>query len=870
MKNGYRSVRCSRILLHLPLLRLSLSSSSAFHVYLAVRQKTYSHLLQDITLQQAAEAGRQTHAHMIASGFNPTILVYNCLINMYVKTSNIAYASQVFDRMPERDLVSWNTLIAGYAQCGLMDVANAIFQFMSNRDVISWNSLIAGYVHNGDCWMSIDLFSQMRQAGIEPDRTSFAIILKACASLDEIVSGICVHCLSLKTGFCSDVFTGSAVVDMYAKCRELDAAYQVFHEILEKNWVSWSAMIAGYAQNDQPWHGLELFIEMQRAGVGVSQSTYASIFRCCACVRALQLGYAAHGHALKADFLSDVIVGTAIVDMYAKCDRLDYARQVFILLPEHTLQSWNSIIIGHVRDGQAFEAFRLFSEMQSSINRVDGITLSGVLSACAGVEGLWLGIQVHALMVKTRFEADICVANALLDMYAKCGLICAACYVFNRMDSKDSVSWNAIVSAHQQNGFYYKTLLYFNEMRNCSMEPDEFTYGSILKACAALSSLNLGMEIHSCIIKSAFGSDLFLCGALIDMYYKCGSVKDAHMIHDRIGKQSLVSWNAIISGFSQQKQSEEALTFFCKMLETGLRPDHFSYATVIDACANLASISLGKQIHSQIIKEDLQGDLFISSTLVDMYSKCGCMHDSLQMFRKMSIKDHVSWNAMINGYAQHGLGEEALAIFELMQQEKVHPNNATFVAVLRACAYVGLFNDGAHYFQLMSNHYGLVPQIEHYACMVDIYGRSGKIYDATALIKKMPFEADAVIWRTLLCACRDCANVEVAEEAAKCILNLDPYDSAVYILLSNVYAEAGMWMEVSNMRQMMRQNKLKKEPGCSWIEVRNQLHAFLVADHAHPRSGDIYNMLNDLISEMKFSGYIPYCDIDIYDEEENL
>ncbi|KAF3774396.1 Pentatricopeptide repeat-containing protein [Nymphaea thermarum] len=860
----------STILPRLPFRRrVPVSFFSASLPSLSVRQKTYSHLLQEITSQQAAEAGKQAHAHMITSGFNPTIFVYNCLISMYIKTSNLAYACQVFNRMPERDLISWNTLLAGYAQSGLMDVANAVFQSMSDRDVISWNSMIAGYLHNGDCWVSIDLFSQMRQAGIEPDRISFAIIFKACASLDGIVWGICVHCLSLKMGFGSDVFSGSALVDMYAKCRELGAAYQVFHEMPEKNWVSWSAMIAGYAQNDQSWHGLELFIEMQRAGVGVSQSTYASIFRCCACARALQSGSAAHGHALKANFDLDVVVGTSIIDMYAKCGRLDYARQVFVLLPEHTLQSWNSIIIGHVRNSQAFEALRLFSKMQSSIIGVDEITLSGVLSACAGAGCLSQGLQVHALVVKTRYQSDICVANALLDMYAKCGFINAACDVFNRMERKDSVSWNAIVSAHEQNGLHYKTLLYFNEMRRWSMEPDEFTYGSVMKSCATLSSLNLGMEIHSCIVKSALGSDLFVCGALIDMYCKCGSVKDAHIIHERIGKQSLVSWNAIVSGFSQQKQSEEALTFFYKMLEAGLKPDHFTYATVLDACANLASISLGRQIHCQIIKEDLRGDLFISSTLVDMYSKCGCMHDSLQMFRKMSNKDHVSWNAMINGYAQHGLGAEALAIFKLMQQEKVQPNHATFVAVLRACAYVGLFDDGAHYFQLMSNQYGLNPQIEHYACMVDIYGRSGKICDAMALIKKMPFEADAVIWRTLLCACRDCANVEVAEIAAKSILKLDPYDSAIYILLSNVYAEAGMWMEVSNMRQMMKQNRLKKEPGCSWIEVRNQLHAFLVGDHAHPRSEDIYKMLNCLISDMKFVGYIP-CDIDTYDEEENL
>ncbi|KAK9272083.1 hypothetical protein L1049_002452 [Liquidambar formosana] len=653
---------------------------------------------------------------------------------------------------------------------------------------------------------------------------------------------------------------------MYAKCKKLDESVWFFHEMPEKNWVSWSAIIAGCVQNDELIGGLALFKDMQRAGVGVSQSTYASIFRSCAGLSALRLGSQLHAHALKTDFGSDVIVGTATLDMYAKCDNLPDARKLFNSLSYHSLQSYNSIIIGYARSNQGFEALRLFQNSQKIGLGFDEISLSGAFSACAVIKGHLEGLQVHGLAIKSSLRSNICVANAILDMYGKCGALVEACCVFEEMIRRDAVSWNAIIAAHEQNGIEEETLSLFVSMLRCRMEPDEFTYGSVLKACAGQKALNYGMEIHDKIIKSGLGLDLFVGSALVDMYCKCGMMEEAQKLHDRIGDQMMVSWNAIISGFSLQKQSEEAQKFFSQMLEMGVNPDNFTYATVLDTCANLATVGLGKQIHAQIIKQDLQSDVYITSTLVDMYSKCGDMHNSWLMFEKASKRDFVTWNAMICGYAHHGLGEEALKIFEMMQLENVKPNHATFVAVLRACGYMGLVDKGFNYFYSMLDDYGLDPQLEHYSCMVDIIGRSGQVSEAFKLINEMPVEADAVIWRTLLSICKIHGNVEVAEKAASSILQLDPKDSSAYILLSNIYADAGMWGEVSKMRRMMRCNGLKKEPGCSWIEVKDEVHTFLVGDKAHPRCKEIYEKLDVLIGEMKWVGYVP--DIDFVLDEE--
>ncbi|KAJ0960725.1 hypothetical protein J5N97_001374 [Dioscorea zingiberensis] len=803
-------------------------------------RKTFSYIFQECSKTQRSNAGKQAHAQMITSGFSPTIFVFNCLIHMYVRCSHLDFARKVFDAMPHRDTISWNAVISGYTQHGLIKVARSLFDSMPERDVISWNTIIAGYLQNGCPCDSISFFLEMRRNGIEPDRTTFAVVLKACSLLERYEMGVQIHCLVVKMGLYLDVVTGSAIVDMYAKCKCLSDSLCFFNEMPEKNWVSWSAAIAGCVQNDEHVEGLQMFVDMQREGLAVSQSAYASVLRSCAAQVSARVGSQIHGHAMKNCFGFDVVVGTAILDMYAKSGCLDDARRVFQALPTRTLQSWNAIIVGCVRNNQGLKALELFWLM----NR------SGV-----GV-AFRLAYQVFSVLV-LRLEG---AHNAILDMYGKCGALTEARVIFEEMNRRDAVSWNAIIAALEQNERYEETLLCFAEMLRCGMEPDEFTYGSVLKACASLESLDFGVKVHDKIIKCGLGFDSFIGSALVDMYCKCSAMEEAMKLHNRMEMQTMISWNAITSGFSLQNQNEEAQKFFFKMINLGLKPDNFTFATILDACANLATIELGRQIHAQIIKEKLQKDVFILSSLVDMYAKCGNMQDSLLMFNKMALRDYVSWNALICGYSLHGFGAEALCMFERMQLENVRPNHATFLAVLRACGHVGLVDVGEQYFNTMTDHYKLQPQLEHYSCMVDLIGRTRGVHEALEFISKMPLEADDVIWRTLLSTCKIQGDVEVAEIATRNILSLDPEDSSAYILLSNIYAEAGRWTDVSKLRKMMRQSGLKKEPGCSWIEVKNEMHAFLVGDKAHPRSEEIYARLDELIGEMKWIEYQPDVD----------
>ncbi|XP_042431332.1 pentatricopeptide repeat-containing protein At3g02330, mitochondrial-like [Zingiber officinale] len=827
---------------------------------------TFSHIFQHCSKHRDTAGGRQSHARMVASGFIPTTFVANCLIHMYVTCSNLEYAHKVFVRMPHMDIVSWNAMISGHARNGTLDVAKSLFDRMPERDVISWNSMISGFLQNGELNESIGLFLHMLQSGINPDRTTIAVILKSCAALEEVDMGTQIHGFVIKMGLDCDVVTGSALIDMYAKCKRLDESIYLFDEMPERNWVCWSALIAGCTQNEQYAVALELFLEMQRCGVGQCQSAYASVFRSCAGLSSERIGRQLHGHALKNNYSTDVVVGTAIMDMYAKCDILDDARRLFQLLPMRNLQCWNAIIVGLVRNGQGNDAIGLFKCMNHSGVGFNEISLSGVCSACAEVKRYLMGLQAHCLALKTGTIYNVCVGNAVLDMYGKCEALEEAYNVFEEMEQRDAVSWNAVIAALEQNGRYEEALLHFYQMLHYGMQPDEFTYGSVLKACAGLQSSVCGVKVHNKVIKSGLGLVSFVGSALVDMYCKCGMMGEAQKLHDRIEKQNLVSANAIISGFTLQKQSEEAQNFFSKMLNNSIEPDHFTYATVLDTCANIATIGLGMQIHAKIIKLELHKDVFISSTLVDMYAKCGNMNDSYLMFKKMIDRDLVSWNAMICGYAHHGHGLKALKIFDRMQLENVRPNHTTFLAVLRACGHVGLFDEGMSYFSLMTDHYQLEPRLEHYSCVVDIIGRGKGVSEALELIVKMPFEADDVMWRTLLSLCKIHKNVEVAEIAAKKLMMLDPEDSSSCILLSNIYANAGRWEEVSRMRRIMKESKLKKEPGCSWIEIKNEMHTFLVGDKAHPKCNEIYERLDELIAEMMWAGYLP--DLETFVEDE--
>eukprot|EP01018_Ginkgo_biloba_P010080 Gb_35396 [translate_table: standard] len=796
----------------------------------------YNSWLQDCISMESIGEGKQVHARIIKTGFEKDTFMQNNLINMYAKCKGFVYARKVFDNIPELNLFSWTTLIAAYAQ--------------------------------HDCAKeALRVFLQMGRAGVKPNQFTFGSVLKACSGIAAVEEGKQIHSQIIKNKLESDASVGSALVGMYAKCESIECAHHVFDKINEQNLVSWTAMIAGYVQHGFDEVAIKLFCEMQQAGMEPNHYTFTSVFRACASFEGFQQGKQIHALSIKTRFDSHIFVGNSLVDMYAKCRTIKDARQVFDKLVDRDVVSWNAIIAGYAQKGQGDEALHLFCKMIRIGMKPDGTTLCNILQPCASIEALELGKQIHAHVIISGFESDIFVGTALFSTYAKCGSIQDARYLFDKMPDLDTVSWDAMLSGYAQYRQGKEALKLFEQMQWEGFKPTHNTFVSVLCACASPEALELGKQVHAYVIKVEFDSNVFVETALVDMYAKCSSIEDARMVFDKMPKQDVVPWNAMMAGYDQQGCGEEALQLCKIMQQAGMKPDRFTFASILSVCATLALLEQGNQVHSHIIKTGFGSDDFVGNALLDMYAKCGSIENACKIFDNMLDRDVVSWTAMIVGYAQHGHGKEALQHFDQMQRVGVKPNHITFLGVLSACSRVGFLDQGHHYFDSMSQNYGITPRMDHYACMVDLFGRAGCLEEAEDFINRMPFKPDAVVWKTLLAACRTHCNIELGEHAAACVFELKPQDEATYVLLSNIYAMAGRWDEATKMRKLMKGRAVRKEPGCSWIEIRNTVNTFMAGNISHPQSEDIYVKLETLTKQMKEAGYVPNTNFVLHDLE---
>ncbi|KAL7114894.1 hypothetical protein ACP275_04G150100 [Erythranthe tilingii] len=387
--------------------------------------------------------------------------------------------------------------------------------------------------------------------------------------------------------------------------------------------------------------------------------------------------------------------------------------------------------------------------------------------------------------------------------------------------------------------------------------PNMYTFISILRSCSSLSNIEFGKQVHSHIIKNKFVRDGYVGTALIDMYAKCGCMEDVEAIFSRLNEKDVFAWTVIISGYSQTNQGERAARLFNQMRREGVIPNEFTLASSLRGCSAIASLENGRQLHSLAIKAGQSTDMFVSSALIDMYAKCGYIDDAEALFNGMQPNDTVLWNTIICGYSQHGEGDKALKAFRQMINEGFLPDGVTFLGILSACSHMGLVEQGKNHFYSMSESYGITPSIEHYACLVDVLGRAGKFDEIERLIENMELTPNALIWENVLGACKVHGNVELGERAAEKLFQIDPETDSNYILLSNIYASKGRWNDVSRVRKSMSSKGIKKEPGCSWVEIDAQIHVFLSQDSSHPRLLDIHRKMEELRGRVSEVGYIP-------------
>ncbi|KAJ7540073.1 hypothetical protein O6H91_10G000700 [Diphasiastrum complanatum] len=522
-------------------------------------------------------------------------------------------------------------------------------------------------------------------------------------------------------------------------------------------------------------------------------------------------------------------------------------------------------------EGRLKEALHMLKLMVQQTTKPPIHSYVCLLKGCSRRKALAEGKQVHALIVQSVLDSNIFLANTLVHMYSKCGSLLHAHKVFSNMPQHNVYSWTAIISAYADSGEVEEAINLFQKMQETGLAPDKVLFVVVLKACASLAGLEQGRQLHSEIIKRGFQSDVVVGSTLVNMYAKCGCTEDARELFDNMTERDVVSWNAMIAGYAQNGLGKEALVLYEQMKQEGMQPDNVTFVLLLKACASLAALEQGKQLHSEIVKRGFQSDVVVRNTLVDMYAKCGCTEDARELLDNMSERDVVSWTAMIAGYAQNGLAQEALALFEQMQREGTKPDEVTYISILSACAHSGLLDQGRYVFDSMCRNHGVTPTREHYACMVDLLGRAGCLADAELFINKMPIQPDSVVWMTLLGAARNHGHVEIGRRAFDHVVKLEPKNASPYVLLSNIYAAAGRKDELAKIRNEMKEAGVKKMPGCSWIEVDNQLHAFVVGDATHPQSKEIQAELDRLVGLMKKAGYKPNLSFlldDVEEEEE--
>ncbi|KAJ9543267.1 hypothetical protein OSB04_022974 [Centaurea solstitialis] len=734
--------------------------------------------------------GKILHANILRAGLFADIFLSNRLIELYNKCGRLITARQVFDKMPHKNLFSWHAVLSAYCKTGDLEEAHKLFVKMPDRNSVSWNTLISALVRGGSEQKALNLYYDMNRAGFLPTNFTLASVLSACGALLDLKCGCASHGFATKIGLDKNVYVGNALLGMYAKCGSVGNAIKAFEDLPETNQVSYTAIMGALGETDQVEEAFRMFRSMHRIGIQVDAISLSSILGVCTTTSGIAInGKQFHGLTIRLGFERDLHLSNSLLDMYAKDGDMDGAERIFNNLPEITVVSWNVMIGGYGQQYQIIKAIECMQRMQSFGLEPDQVTYINMFSACL-----------------------------------KSGDIETAREIFDRMSCPSLSSWNALLSGYSQIGKHKEAIRLFRDMQFCNVKGDRTTFAVIFSLCASLGLMKGGRQVHAVSIKALVDDDIYVASGLIGMYSKCNRIQLAKFVFDRIKReQDIVCWNSMMAGLSLNNLDNEAFMLFKNMLENEMLPTRFSYSTVLSCCAKLSSISQGRQVHAQALKDETVNDVIVGSALIDMYSKCGDVDEARLFFDTMTTKNTVTWNEMIHGYAQNGRGDEGVSLYEDMisNESGEKPDAITFVAVLTACSHSGLIDDGVRIFNSMLQEHGVEPISDHYTCIIDCLGRGGRFHEVEVVLNRMPYVNDPIVWEVLLSSCRVHSNVILARRAAEELFRLNPRNSAPYVLLANMYSSMGRWDDVRNIRELMIEKQAVKGPGYSWFEHKD-------------------------------------------------
>lgn len=642
----------------------------------------------------------------------------------------------------------------------------------------------------------------------------------------------------------SDIKKWNMAITTHMRNAQIESALHVFNTMPRRSSVSYNAMISGYLLNHRIDLAREVFDEMPVRDL-VSWNVMIS-----GCIKNNNLAAARDLFERMPE--RDVVSWNTMLSGYAQNGCVDEARKIFDRMPDKNAISWNGLLAAYVQNGRIEEARWLF-ESKADWEAVSWNCLMG------GFVKRKMLVDARKIFDRMPFKDEVSW-NTIITGYAQNGDIEEAGRLFNESPVRDVFTWTTMVSGYVQNGMVDEARSVFDKMP----EKNAVSWNAMISGYVQYKRMDMARELF----EEMPCRNVTSWNTMITGYSQNGEIPLARNFFDRMPRRDPISWAAMIAGYSQSGYSEEALHLFIEMKRCGERLNMSSFSCTLSTCAQIAALELGKQLHGRLVKAGYETGCFVGNALLLMYGKCGSIDEACSAFEDISEKDVVSWNTMIAGYARHGFGKEALAIFESMKRVGVKPDETTMVGVLSACSHAGLVDWGKDYFYSMNQNYGITPNSRHYTCMVDLLGRAGRLDEAQNLMRNMPFEPDAATWGALLGASRIHGNMDLAEKAAKIMFEMEPENAGMYVLLSNLYAASERWADVGKMRLKMRDSGVKKVPGCSWLEVQNKIHTFSVGDSRHPERDRIYSYLEELSLKMKREGYVSSTKLVLHDVDE--
>ncbi|XP_064992065.1 putative pentatricopeptide repeat-containing protein At1g77010, mitochondrial [Musa acuminata AAA Group] len=671
--------------------------------------------------------------------------------------------------------------------------------------------------------------------------------LRGCRTQRSLPRGRQLHQVLLKCGYAASLYASNCLLQMYARCSaDLDDVRRVFDEIPHRNCFSWNSLIDAYLKSDEPCRARQLFDSMPRKNTFSWNAMITGLVRS---------GDLKNARKLFEEMpVVDAVACNAILHGYI---RRGEVQEAFRLLKK----------VGSEYDG-------------SSSPYSDKFVLTTLLSACAECLAYDCGKQIHARIVICQVDLDSILGSALVDMYAKCqafdsahqvlelmsepdefslsalisgyggcGRLDEARMIFNQKEKPSVVLWNSIINAYASINQGDGTLELFKMMTGEGIMPNSSTFSSVLSACASIGIRQHGVQMHACGCKHGVLEDLVVASALIDSYSKCGiwedackvfkelrlydtillntminvysncgQIEEARKIFEMIPSKNMISWNSMIVGYSQNGHAVQALELFIDMHHLDLSIDKVALASSISSCASICAVTTGEELFALATRIGLVTDLVVTSSLVDLYCKCGKVIDGRRLFDGMPNFDVALWNSMLMGYASNGYAIEVLKLFESMGSAGVSPNEVTFIAVLSACCHSGLVEKGLMWFRRMKVDYCIEPIAEHYSCVVDLLVRAGRLEESINFIDTMPFKPDASMWTSVLGGCKARGDEVLGSKVAERLIELNPQHSGSFLQLSSIYAAHGEWENSAQVRQMMNDRRINKNPGYSWID----------------------------------------------------